>query len=477
MVVRTFLLALALAMLAPSQAEAQAPPGPITLEEVLRSIDVRHPLLDAARVERDVAAGDLQSAEGAFDVAWRTRGTVVPLGGYPSGRIDTLIEVPTPWWGLTLFSGYRWGSDSFAPYDEKLETNEIGEVRVGAALPFWRNGPIDRRRANIERAELGRPLAELTVAEREIELTRVASLRYWDWVGAGKRLRIAKEALEVAIDRDADVAARAASGDIPAIEKTENARAILQRRQQVIAAQRALVASAFELSLYYRDGEGEPIRPPEGRLPQDLPAPNKARPLGSAAVAESIGRRPEMARLGYLRAQGAVEREWAGNQRAPAIDLTVVGSQDLGEGDPKRRPFELEISLFIDVPIETNVAEGRVKAADAQLARVEAQAAFAADQIAAQVLDASAAVDLAFERFEVAREELRVAHELEVGEREKFRLGDSTLLIVNLREQATLDAAIREVDAAVDYHKARASLDAVMAERRDGTGRAPRRRR
>lgn len=463
---RAWLLVIAclLLSLSPTSARAEGTAGPLTLEEVVSSAERRHPLLDAAATERDVAAGDLQSAEGAFDVAWRTRGTIVPLGGYPSGRVDTVIEVPTPFWGLTMFSGYRWGSDSFAPYDEKYETNEIGEVRAGAALPLWRNGPIDRRRANIAKAELAKDVAELSVAERALDLRRVASLRYWDWVGAGRKLRVVKEALQVAEGRDSDIAARAAAGDIPAIEKTDNARAILQRRQQVVSAERSLTQASLELSLYYRDAEGRPIRPRPDRLPSALPSP--VAPVTSTNVAEAIGRRPEVARLGLLRAQGNIEREWAENQRAPGIDLAVMGSQDFGDGFEKRRPFELEVSLFLDIPIERNVAEGRVKAASAQLARVEAQAAFAADQIGAQVLDAENAVTQAFSRYEIAKSELRVARELEEGERERFRLGDSTLLFVNLREQATLDAGLREIDAMVDYHKARAVLEAVTAAAR-----------
>jgi hypothetical protein len=36
---------------------------------------------------------------------------------------------------------------------------------------------------------------------------------------------------------------------------------------------------------------------------------------------------------------------------------------------------------------------------------------------------------------------------------------------VNLREQQTLDAAVREIDALADYHRARAALEAATAAR------------
>jgi hypothetical protein len=46
-------------------------------------------------------------------------------------------------------------------------------------------------------------------------------------------------------------------------------------------------------------------------------------------------------------------------------------------------------------------------------------------------------------------------------ERDRFVLGDSTQFMVNLRELATADAALREVRAVTDRHKARVAVDAA----------------
>jgi len=47
-----------------------------------------------------------------------------------------------------------------------------------------------------------------------------------------------------------------------------------------------------------------------------------------------------------------------------------------------------------------------------------------------------------------------VARELESLDRDRFALGDSTQFVVNLRELATADAALREARARADYQKA-----------------------
>jgi outer membrane protein TolC len=452
----------------PSPVPAPAPPTsalarPLMLDDVLRSADRAHPLIVAAAQERPLAEADVQSAEGAFDVAWRTRAVMVPLGGYPSGRVDSMFEKPTTLWGSTLFAGYRWGSDTFAPYDGKLVTNEFGEVRAGLLVPVWRNGPVDRRRATIERSELGLAIADATVSQQKLEIARLAAFRYWDWVAAGKRLRAAKEVLELAQLRDAQLGARVERGDLPMFEQIDNRRAIVHREQQVVLAQRQLEQASIELALFFRDDDGSSIRPSPERLPPDFPEPGALPGSFAGDLQGALERRPELDRLRAQREQTQVEERWADNQRMPAIDFAVMGSQDLGQGSEKRDPFELELGLVIDIPIERNVADGRVRAAQAQRARVDAQERFAIDRVEADVRDASVALVAAHERVRIARQEVTLAHQLETGERERFELGDSSLLIVNLREQAALEAEVRVIDALADYHKARAALDAATA--------------
>ena len=56
----------------------------------------------------------------------------------------------------------------------------------------------------------------------------------------------------------------------------------------------------------------------------------------------------------------------------------------------------------------------------------------------------------------LAGEQLAAAHELEQAERSRFRLGDSTLLLVNLREQAAADAAAQELEPLGEKQRAQA---------------------
>ena len=456
---KTPTLAFAVALGWSSVAGAQ----PIELSTVLRSVESHFPLIAAAERDRDVADAELLSAEGAFDPQWRTRASAGPLGYYQPLTLDTMITQPTPLWGAQLFAGYRFGH-GLSYTGMPIYDGTLGELRAGVSIPLWRNGPIDRARASIRRAEIGRTVASLGVAQQRIEAARAATVAYWEWVAAGRRMAVARSLLALAEARDAGLGTRVARGDLPPFERTDNTRAIVQRQGFVVSARRALEQTAIALSLYLRDGRGEPALPDPSRLPEALPDP-VILPPGCAAreAGAAAARRPEVRRLEAQRAQQEVERELAENQRRPAIDLVVAVSQDLGDGPEPRRPPVLEAGLVLDIPIRNRAADGRARAASATAARIDLQARMARDRATADLRDAASAMEAARQRWTVARTELGLAGTLAEQERARLTLGEGTLLVVNLREQAEAEAALREVDALAEFQRALAAWRLAVA--------------
>lgn len=461
----TALMLLALASSDAPLVERPTVENSLSLGEVLSSADALFPSLTAARADVDAANAEVLSADGAFDPLWKTSATGVPVSGYPQVRVDTAIEVPTPLWGARFFGGYRYGTGKFQSYYGGRETWTGGELRAGAAVPLLRNGPIDRRRANQARAELAREIAGLSVEQQRLELARMATVRYWEWVAAGRKRDIAKALLHIATERDAQLRTRAGVGDVAQFDQQDNQRALVQREQLVVSAQRSLDQASFELSLYLRDENGDPVMPDASRLPTSLPHPVAPE---LPAPADVLARRPDYQRMVNQKKQTEVELRYAKNQLLPALDIAGVVSKDLGvsprpEADSLGKP-ELEISALLEVPLLYRAPIGRMRAAEAALAKVNAQLRLAADRVTVDLRDAKNALDAATQRIDWARQEVEVSRKLEAGERKRFDLGDSTQFLVNLREQTTVEAQLREVDAVLDAHRARATLLAASAQ-------------
>jgi outer membrane protein, heavy metal efflux system len=445
--------------------DVQARTDTLTLDEVIDSLIAVDPRLDAAARSIDIASGRLLAARGGFDSKVVLRGLVQPLSYYKHGVVDVRIEQPTPLWGLGVWAGWRLGLGDFPVYDGKMLTAAGGEVRVGATLPLWRGGPIDRTRADIQQAAIRRQRAELEFDAKQLELQAKAAKAYWDWVAAGLGLEIERGLLGIAIERDTGLRRQIELGAIEAITGVDNRRVVLAREARVVGAEREFQAAALELSLYLRDAQGTPVLVGANRLPPAMPTA-KLPPIVDidAEILAAIERRPDLGASVAGREVAEVEARLAKNQRSPSIDVSAWVSQDLGPGPAPLLPTEVVAAIEIEVPIPMRQARGRLDAARADMRRIDAELRFVRDQIAVEVRDAHSALAAAFQRARLAGEQVALARDLARAELRRFTLGAGDLLLVNLRELAAATAEREQVDALASYFKAKAMLDVARGE-------------
>ncbi len=435
----------------------------LALEDVVGAAVQFHPLITAAIEERVGADGERLAAQGSFDRLIRGDFVDYATGGYSGTYYNMQAEQPFEFLGSKLVGGYRQSSGTFPIYDDYNNTNQEGEVRAGLEVPLLRDRDIDKRRALIQKSTVQQEVAGLSLNLRRIDLARAAGLAYWEWVAAHRKNRVFEKLLRVAKDRDAQLTRRASAGDIARFDQTDNERQVLQRESQLLSGQRALQKSEFELSFFYRDVDGKPRLVTSAHPPKLIPL---LFPPGMNQVDDRVGEaflgRPELQRLTGLIQQQEVELALAENDLLPKLDLQSYVARDLGAGSSNRDETELKIGMMLEVPLQTRNQQGRIDQYSAKARELNAQAEALRDRIRVEVQDALNAIEISRERVDVARRELTLAEQLEEGERTKFQQGDSNLIFINLREQTTADAAIREIDTVLDFKRALVSYRAAL---------------
>lgn len=452
----------------------ELPPPPaarsaLELAEVLDSVQRHFPLLAAAERQFDVAAGQRLASEGAFDLTLRGRASTQG-GTFENDRFDAVLEQPTPLYGASFFSGYRLGLGEFPVYYGDRQTADGGEFRAGLQLPLLRDGAIDARRAGLRQAQIDELLADPLYQRTRIDAYRAAAKSYWAWVGSGEQYRVADQLLKIARDRQAGLEEQFEKGQIAEFVVIDNRRLIVEREGALIAAERRFQQSAFELSLYLRDPQGNSVVPRAERIPAGFaarqPSPPNSDRLG-ADIETAFNQRPELQRFELLKEKAAVDLRLAENQEYPALNAQLTGAQDVGQGKSSTGIFALdrsnvEAALVLDVPLERRQARGRAQAARGAMLQLLAQERFARDQIAAEVQDAVSSLDRTWQRLERAREEQRIARRVAELELDRFQKGQSTLLEVNLRELAAAGAQAKVVEALTEYFRALADHRAAL---------------
>ncbi len=458
-----------------SQSKAAITPDMLTLEALLASVNRNFPPLRAALLERPLAEADLLNQEGRFDLSLKSRVDSQNFGFYQNERFEIAIEQPTQVWGATLYSGFGVSRGRYPDYDGKSLTNEAGQYRAGVRVPLARDRAIDSRRADLGKARVGLRLADLTIDQQRITILQTATRRYWDWVASSRRLLIANLLLEVANGRDTILKDAVAIGALPQFEQLDNQRIVLQRRNNVVEARRALENASIELSLYWRDDQGKPVIAGASALIPGFPDPaelTEEQALDDMIAAQS--RRPDVLRYVFQRNQIEIDRKLARNQRLPGVDLYTEYYREAGDGLVKRGPNDLRVGLIFDLPLQRRQATSKLRSAEARLSQLAQREAFQKDQVAAEVRDSASAVKAAFERSGVATEELSITRQVEDAERLRFELGDSTLFVLNQREQATAEAAIKEANALADYFRAYAAYELAIAKALTSPANTPR---
>ena len=458
---------------------AQAQPAPLDADTVAESVLQTHPQILEARAKVRATQGDLTSTQGAFDLQMRASAMAYPIGSSTYATLDASIAQPTTWWGLTLLAGWRASPGKVPFYKDQFSLKEDyhkipvykgkpdvgwlpGAFHVGAVLPLWQGGPIDKQRAQIAKARAKQEQARAELVSKTLALQYKGVELYWKWVAAGQRVQLAEQGLGLAQVRAEAVRAQIERGAVAPVEDLDNQSAILSREGNLAKARRKFQEASLKLSLYLREPANDendlpqPLVPPIESVPQVWPEVEMPeREQVQRLVRELIDGLPQVRVLDAEIDQYRVEAQLAQNRIAPAIDLVSTLEQQATV--PVKSP-EWMVGVYLEMPLQRREARGNLESAEANIARLQAARLQARDTASRSILDAYSELVAMQQIVAIARRNLEVAQALEDAEREKVALGYADIFKLNLREQYRIEAAQKLIDSLADLHIAQAAL-------------------
>lgn len=427
---------------------------PLTLDQVLTAVADCYPEIEIAIGEIETANGEILASWGKFDQVFTAHSISQPLGFYQTYRNGLGLARPL-YSGGEVYGTYRIGDGNFEPWFGERETNEGGELKAGFSLPLLKDRAIDERRAALLGSGFRRDQVNANVDSRLLQFQRFATQAYWDWVASGQAVQIQSRLLKLAETRVSQIKTRIEDGDLAKIAQIDNDRFIAKRKNDLIKARRSLEKAAIKLSLFWRDQSCSPVVVQQSRLPSTFPESMQifgSQLQGDIQTALSV--RPELQELLAARREACIGLQYAQNLTLPKVDLKGFAGQDVGgqtssTGD--KTPFELQIGVLAEVPIQRREGLGKIRSAKGKLTQIEAKTRFVSDKIRAEVQDAASAVNAAYEQIEQSKENVRLTRKsLELG-RLAFSEGDIDLIALNIYETSVADAELQLLDAQFKY--------------------------
>ncbi|MAW82015.1 MAG: multidrug transporter [Parvularcula sp.] len=438
----------------------------LEVDDVLASAAKNYPSILEGLARRKAAAGAVIEAQGAFDLVFSAESVDRVSGFYSGQALDAEIRRNLRPLGASLYSGYRLSGGDFPIYERDFETADAGEARLGVVFSLLRDRSIDERRFSEFDARLALQQAELDVLLTKIGVQRQAAVAYWRWVAAGYQLRVYERLLSIAKERETGLEEQVRRGAQAAIFLTENRQNIIRRQRLAAEAQRDYEAAANELSLFYRSPDGTPLIPSDNGLPNSFPAGVESETImsPSAAIAEAIRHRPELALLSAALERLEVETDLRRNQLLPRLDLKAEVSKDFdaaGIDDTPSGMTEAYVGLRFSLPLQRREARGRLAAAEAKREATLQQRKLAAERVEIEIRNILIELKTATELVGMARDEVEQAETMRRAEQERFANGASDFFLLNLREEAAADAQIGMLRAIARARIARVNFDAA----------------
>ncbi|MCC7003223.1 MAG: TolC family protein [Gemmatimonadaceae bacterium] len=468
-VVLSFVAVAMTASALPAQASAPAVAADtmmLSLDRFLTRIRLTHPLARQADLTERQVRADAQAARGAFDpyvaATWDAK-RFKGIGYYD--ELDAKVVVPTPW-GVDLKVGWERAAGQIINPERTTPNN--GLLSAGISLPLGPRLLADERRTALRQAELAESAAE---AERDGAIVRLlqGAARDWGaWYEAEARAEIARDGVALARFRFEATRRRVDAGDAAPIDSVE-ALAELERRLVAESEARASAASArLTVVGYLWTREGAPETPTSALRPVDpFVAGTMMMPVvGDAAIARAVATHPSVqtARARFLQADA--QRRLVATQVLPSasVDASALASgRSLGELpglDAIEDDYKVGASLKLPLLMRRELGRWRAATQRAQVLgwerdRVQRDVRLAVER---------ALVDLRAVDEQAARQARVVAasETLLAAEVRRFEAGESSLLIVNLRERALLDERQRRATIAARRASAMGALAAAM---------------
>ncbi len=429
----------------------------LSAKEVMEIIKRYHPVTKQADIFIEKAKADITIARGMFDPVLKNELSQKTFDGtdyYYYNRPE--LSLPT-WFGIEVSAGLEnvRGSRT-SPEETKGETSYFG-----ISVPLAKNLLMDKRRAALQSAKIYRDASEVEKKNMLNNLLLEAMKNYWNWVQQYQVYKILTNAVAVNERRVQLVKTAFQLGDRPAIDTTE---AITQLQNFELLKNQAWLEfqnAGLELSLYLWTADTQPYYLPETITPaDDLQTMNidaSAIPELTVLLDAAKKNHPELLIYNYKLNVLGVEKKLKLQELLPDINFRY---NQLGKGYNVLKTatgslFENNFQYGLSVGIPLRLSQGRGEYRKAKLKITETQLQLSQKQLQIENKVKSYFNELVTLKTQVALQEKAYKNYLTLQRREEIRFqgGESSLFLINARENKTLEALQKLQELKAKYFK------------------------
>lgn len=430
-------------------------------QQVMEIVKQFHPVARQADITIRKAAADVVAARGLFDP--RLSATVSNKtfdGTEYYNHFQPGITIPT-WYGIELTAGLENLRGSRTDPQETLGRTSF----AGITVPLAKNLLMDKRRAALQQSKIFKQLSEVEKRTVLNNLLLEAMKAYWHWVQQYQLMGIIGDAVAVNEKRFELVKIAFRQGDRPAIDTVEALAQLQNFRLMLNESQLNFQNAGLELSVFLWNNNAEPVILPSSVIP-DSAWKKISITASSLPVLEdllgSLSSHPDLLQYNLKLDALDVEKKLQFQEFLPKVNFRY---NQLGKGydifKTTAAPlFENNYQYGISFEIPLRLSQGRGEYRKASLKIQETALERSQKTLLVQNKIRAYYNELLALRKQVSLQEQQYENYLALqrGEETKLFNGESSLFLVNSRENKTLESLQKLAELETKYFKTLNSL-------------------
>ena len=427
----------------------------LTPETFMEQLRLYHPVVKQADLLRENAAAGLLTARGAFDpvVAMSTQNKTLDGTNYYRYN-NPELKLPTPF-GLGFKTGFE---NSNGQYKNPELTTGVASY-VGMELPLLKGLLMDKKRAVLQQAKIYRQQSEQERQGILNDLLFNAYTAYWEWTSAYQLYRIFSGYMDVAKNRNRLVSIAFRNGDRSVADTIE---AFTQLQSYGLLQANAFMElnnKSAELSQYLWSEEGEPyllpshISPDTTRFSFPYPLPDTTGMMDQLQVKHPLLRTTQF-KLQALE----VERKLKFQSLLPEVNLQANLLSKEYFNYKNLSAFYLEnnykFGMTMKIPLLFRQGRGDYKSIRVKIKDTNLELALKSWQLQTKIRQYFNEAVQYREQLQMAKNMYQNFQSLLKIEELKFAQGESSLFLINSRENKMLEMEQKQIELQMKYLKA-----------------------
>lgn len=417
-------------------------------EAFLLQVMEGHPLAKQAKLIPEFAETYVLKARGGFDpklnydLAQKYYGNKMYFS-----LSDANLKVPT-WYGLSFQTGLEQNRGTYL--DPQGLTPQNGLWYGGLSANLGNGLLIDERRAELQKANVYLKSSQLEQRLALNELLMEAGYAYWDWYLQYHAGEILRDALSVGAIRLKAMQRMAELGDRPFIDTVEAA-IQYQTRAAALADQEAkLAAACAQLNRYLWRADGTPLELSSETMPltSDSLANLSTRVLYTGEVDSLVQQHPYLGIIHFKLDVLAIEKRYNKEQLKPQIELKYNFLNEPIQYNPLAQFSINDYKWGVSAQMPLFLRKERAAVQQTQLKIEQTNFDFQnrTAELTAKLLATRAEYLNASKQLAIFTLNAQSTKKLLEAELNLFDTGESSLFMVNMRESAAFQAALKVVE-------------------------------